>query len=206
MIKEHNDTGLKYLCQTSKQDPHTYAGSGKYWLRHLAKHGENFTTTILEQTENKQVLQEKGRHYSKLHNVVESDDWANLTIEQGDGGWINDQTGKTWKVKDPSKMGKHGNQWINDDGSRAKAQSERMKANNPGWLPRTQAQQEAASRNSIIGCEASKKRMKIVEADGTELFFESKMAVTKHCNISYDVLNYRIEHHKDYNGIYFYEQ
>lgn len=25
----------------------------------------------------------------------------------GDGGWINDQTGKTWKIKDTSRMGKH---------------------------------------------------------------------------------------------------
>ena len=66
MIKEHNDTGLKYLCKTQTKDPHNYRGSGTYWLRHLAKHGENFTTTILEQTEDKQVLRKKRNTLFKI--------------------------------------------------------------------------------------------------------------------------------------------
>ena len=140
-----------------------------------------------------------------MYNVVESDDWANLTIEQGAGGWIHDQTGKTWKVKDSSKMGR-GNGWINDDGTRAKAQSKRMQLNNPGWLPRTEAQHKASQRSAKIGCEVSKKPMKAVEPNGTELLFESKMAVTKHYNISYGILNHRLRKDKNYNGIYFYEQ
>ena len=40
-VKTHQVTGLKYLGQTSKSDPHKYTGSGKYWLRHIKQHGKN---------------------------------------------------------------------------------------------------------------------------------------------------------------------
>jgi hypothetical protein len=84
-VKTHNVTGLKYLGQTSKFDPHRYAGSGKYWLRHLKKHGNNWTTKILCESENKQKINEMGIYYSNLWNVVENNNWANLKPESGDG-------------------------------------------------------------------------------------------------------------------------
>jgi transposase len=46
-VKTHNKTGLKYLGKTTKLDPHKYSGSGKRWLRHLKKHGFDYTTEIL---------------------------------------------------------------------------------------------------------------------------------------------------------------
>lgn len=45
-IKTHNVTGLKYLGKTTK-DPFKYRGSGKYWKRYLAKHGNNVTTEVI---------------------------------------------------------------------------------------------------------------------------------------------------------------
>ena len=84
-VKTHNVTGLKYLGQTSKSDPHKYTGSGKYWLKHLKKHGKNWTTEILCEAKNKQTVNEMGIYYSKLWNVVESNEWANLKPESGDG-------------------------------------------------------------------------------------------------------------------------
>lgn len=86
-VKTHQDTGLKYLGQTSK-DPHTYLGSGLYWLKHLRKHGTNISTEVLLETTNKTELKEKGIYYSQLWNIVESKEWANLTEEKGDGGNI----------------------------------------------------------------------------------------------------------------------
>lgn len=86
-VKTHNKTGLKYLGKTSK-DPYKYLGSGLYWLRHLAKHGNDVSTEILLETEDKNEIKEKGLYYSTLWNVKESSDWANLTNEEGTGGAI----------------------------------------------------------------------------------------------------------------------
>lgn len=85
-VKTHNKTGLKYLGKTVSKDPYSYSGSGTVWLRHLDKHGYDYTTEILLETDNDEELKEQGVYYSNLWNVVESTEWANLIIEQGDGG------------------------------------------------------------------------------------------------------------------------
>lgn len=85
-VKTHNETGLKYLGQTSS-DPYTYRGSGTRWKNHLKKHGNNVSTEILLETDDKSDLKEKGIKYSKLYDVVKSQEWANLKVEEGDGGW-----------------------------------------------------------------------------------------------------------------------
>lgn len=83
-VKTHA-TGLKYLGKTVG-DPYKYNGSGTHWLRHLKKHGQEHTTEILFETDDKELLKEKALYYSKLYNVVESKEWANIVPEQGDGG------------------------------------------------------------------------------------------------------------------------
>ena len=80
--------GLKYLGKT-EQDPFKYVGSGKYWKRHLLNHkftSEDIKTTILFETTDKEELKNKGIYYSELYNVVDSEEWANLKPEVGDGG------------------------------------------------------------------------------------------------------------------------
>ena len=86
-VKTHNTTGLKYLGQTSSSDPYRYKGSGKRWVNHLRKHGADFTTHILLQTDDLSELRETGLFFSRLFSIVESDEWANLKLEEGDGGW-----------------------------------------------------------------------------------------------------------------------
>lgn len=66
MMKEHIDTGLKYLCQTKRKDPFKYKGSGKHWKRHLKKHGSNIKTKILKECSSKEELIEHGIYYSNL--------------------------------------------------------------------------------------------------------------------------------------------
>lgn len=83
--KTHKKTGLKYLGKTT-QDPYKYNGSGVYWERHLKTHGYDIETEILFETLNKEELKEQGLYYTKLWNIVESDEWANLKPETGDGG------------------------------------------------------------------------------------------------------------------------
>jgi hypothetical protein len=86
-VKTHNKTGLKYLGQTSSSNPYTYRGSGTRWLNHLKKHGNDVSTKILIESEDKSIIKENGIEYSKYYNVVESQDWANLKLEEGDGGF-----------------------------------------------------------------------------------------------------------------------
>jgi hypothetical protein len=84
-VKTHQVTGLKYLGQTSKSDPHKYTGSGKYWLRHIKQHGKNWDTEILLESQNKKDIDKLGSYYSNLWNIVENNKWANLKPETGDG-------------------------------------------------------------------------------------------------------------------------
>jgi hypothetical protein len=84
-IKQHNITKLKYLGFTSAKDPSNYKGSGTYWKRHIKTHGYNVTTTILLATEDKEDIKTTGVFFSKLFNIVNSNEWANLDIEEGQG-------------------------------------------------------------------------------------------------------------------------
>lgn len=98
MIKTHIQTGLQYLCQTSKKNPHQYIGSGKYWKNHIKKHGKNIKTQIIQICYTKSALVSWGKYYSELWSVVKSNRWANLKEETGDGGpytlWSDEQRKK----------------------------------------------------------------------------------------------------------------
>jgi hypothetical protein len=89
MIKTNLNTKLKYLCKKTTdniQTCYSYKGSGKYWLRHLAIHGSDISTEIIEICDTKEQLIERGIYWSKLLNVVNSEEYANLVEERGDGG------------------------------------------------------------------------------------------------------------------------
>jgi|APGre2960657373_1045057.scaffolds.fasta_scaffold61294_2 hypothetical protein len=87
-VKTHNLTGLKYLGKTT-HNPYNYNGSGKYWQRHLKEHGYSISTEIIFQTKDKEVFKNTAIFYSKLWNIVKSNEWANLTLEEGQGGSTN---------------------------------------------------------------------------------------------------------------------
>lgn len=84
--KTHVKTGLKYLGKTVQKDPHRYKGSGIRWLNHIKTHGYDVVTEILKVCSSKEEAAHWGQYYSNLYNVVESDQWANLKPETGDGG------------------------------------------------------------------------------------------------------------------------
>lgn len=85
-VKTHNKTGLKYLGKTSQPNPFAYKGSGKYWRLHLKKHGNDVSTEILFESNDNDEIKRVGLYYSHLWNIVDSNDWANLKPESGDGG------------------------------------------------------------------------------------------------------------------------
>jgi hypothetical protein len=82
-VKTHLDTGLKYFGKTTLSDPHKYKGSGKKWLNHLRKHGYNVYTKIVGYYTDKEECRMVALNFSAENNIVESKEWANLTIENG---------------------------------------------------------------------------------------------------------------------------
>ena len=78
-VKTHLVSGLKYLGKTEK-DPYIYKGSGVRWKNHIRKHGYDVRTDILLMTDDYDELVETGLFFSKLFNVVESKEWANLIL------------------------------------------------------------------------------------------------------------------------------
>ncbi len=85
-LKVHNKTGLKYLGKTTSVDPQSYQGSGTVWKRHIKKHGYDVTTIILLETTNPTQIKQAGLYYSTLWDVCNSEDFANIIPESGDGG------------------------------------------------------------------------------------------------------------------------
>jgi hypothetical protein len=106
MVKTHTITGLKYLCQTKKKDPHKYLGSGKHWLLHLNKHGKTIFTEIIRECQSKDELKKWGLHYSELWNVTESVEWANLMEENGGGGKTTEEAWNKGKPSTPAMIQK----------------------------------------------------------------------------------------------------
>lgn len=87
-IKTHKITGLKYFGKTTR-NPNTYLGSGIRWRAHLKKHGTEVITEILNNGQaytDEKIFKEDAMNFSNKFNIVNSNEWANLMIEQGSGG------------------------------------------------------------------------------------------------------------------------
>jgi hypothetical protein len=84
MIKQHQITGLKYLCKTIRKDPITYKGSGTRWRRHISKHGVHHVTTIWYKLYTDiDILVNTAFALSELFDVTFSEYWANIIPENG---------------------------------------------------------------------------------------------------------------------------
>lgn len=84
-LKTHNKTGLKYLGKTTSKDPFKYRGSGLYWKQHLSKHGNDVDTKILGEFDSVKEARKEGIRLSRLWNIIDSDEFANLMEETCDG-------------------------------------------------------------------------------------------------------------------------
>jgi len=90
-IATHNKTGLKYFGKTTvyfteELLQEKYHGSGKYWVRHLKKHGDDVTMEIYGIYALDEV-KEVALKFSEENNIVKSHKWSNLKLENGlDGG------------------------------------------------------------------------------------------------------------------------
>lgn len=174
-VKTHQKTGLKYLGQTRAIDPHEYSGSGVYWLSHLKVHGFDYTTEILHKCTSKEELKELGLYYSKLWNIVESNEWANLKEECGDGGRHSDEVrkriGEAGKGRIPWNKGI--SMWSEDD-------KKRISENNKKRQPQSQEQiSNRVSKNTgqkrLV---ETKKKMSIAQT-GKTFSDETKQKMSK---------------------------
>ncbi len=112
--------GLKYLGKTI-QNPYKYKGSGKYWVRHLKFHKistKSIKTKILYTSNNIEDIREKGLYFSELYNIVNSNEFANLVNESGEGsfGWLhtNETKEKISKAGIGRKISKEGREKISN--------------------------------------------------------------------------------------------
>lgn len=109
--------GLKYLGKTTK-DPLLYMGSGKIWKRHLKKHNliaKDIDTEIIFETNKLDDLIKIGIELSIKYNIVESKQWANLRIENGDGGDTSKYIDYSKKSFKDSNRSKHLNTFKNKE-------------------------------------------------------------------------------------------
>jgi hypothetical protein len=86
-VKICTHCGLKYFCKTTQSNPYQYRGSGDRWLRHINKYGRKLVDTIELYSFDNQVEATKfALSFSEKHNIVESNEWANLVVENADNG------------------------------------------------------------------------------------------------------------------------
>lgn len=97
-IKQHNVTGLKYFGKTIN-DPIVYKGSGKRWVNHIKKHGNDVTTIWCQLFKDKETMVLYATSFSKEHNITESTEWANLMIEDGLQGGFTGPISVETKIK-----------------------------------------------------------------------------------------------------------
>ena len=82
-LVEHNVTNLKYISYHfgTPKSSKSYLGSGSYWMSHLQKHGKDVTITTLFTTTNKEEAMKFGVKISQELDIVNSDEFANLVVE-----------------------------------------------------------------------------------------------------------------------------
>jgi plasmid stability protein len=158
MVKQHNQTGLKYFCKTTRKDPYKYLGSGKYWKRHLAVHGNDITTIWCHLYFDKDELVDDALAFSRSHNIVTATNylnkkiWANEIPENGlDGGNTGPRSEET-KMKISAAV--HGRKYSEKICAENSARKKEYFLTNPGHM--TGKSQSAETKRKISESEKGK--------------------------------------------------
>ena len=181
--KTHLTTGLQYLGYTSR-DPHTYKGSGKYWIRHIKKHGNNVCTEVLYESTSKDEIKDKGLYYSALWDVVNDPSWANLKDESGSGGAMGLESRKivSAKLKGKPKSPEHKANLKGNNLGRKHSDEVNAKKGHKGSSNGMWGQTHSGNARRIIG-ENTRKNLKgktYEEIYGPEKAAELKLRRTEH--------------------------
>lgn len=81
-IKQHEITGILYFGKTVR-NPESYNGSGLKWKRILKKHGGRVNTLWYCLFTDQESLVDFAINFSKLNDIVNNPQWANLIEENG---------------------------------------------------------------------------------------------------------------------------
>lgn len=104
-VKTHNKTGFKYFGKTTRLScVHTYKGSGIHWRRHLKVHGDDYTTELLGIWQDADRLKKFAVKFCQDNNVVKSEQWANMVLEEGLQGASNGETNVSKREDVRAKM------------------------------------------------------------------------------------------------------
>lgn len=184
-LKTHNKTGLKYLGKTEHYDPIRYQGSGLKWKRHIKKYGYDVTTEILFETTDHEEFKRVAFETSKRLKVVESDDFANLVHEVGDGGANNlgRELSEEWKENLSNSVSNTRNnpEWKATIGASAVEKDKKIK-NDPKW------REEVGKPSWEIGAK------KQSETKLNKEWIVNHQIVCEHCSKSVDTANYKRWH------------
>lgn len=72
---------------TRRKDPFKYKGSGKYWKDHCRKHGWKYVQTLeIYGFDDPVLCSDFAENFSRINNIIESKEWANLKLENGSDG------------------------------------------------------------------------------------------------------------------------
>ena len=177
-IKTHNKTGFKYFGKTI-QDPFKYKGSGTWWMRHLKKYGNDVSTEILGEYEDKEEAKKVAVEFSNRNNIVESKEWANLKIEELDGGFdhinnlpveerVNVKTYREKLRKGEIKVGGT-DHWNKESWDKA---IENLKVNHDGKLWERLTEEQKEKRNNKI---SESNKVKNNSQFGTHIYLNEKL-------------------------------
>ena len=89
-VKRHAVTGMLYFGKTRKslRQLEKYNGSGKYWLKHLRKHGTDIETLVVFEFDDADEAEMFALKFSRENDVVASPLWANLKPENARDGSV----------------------------------------------------------------------------------------------------------------------
>lgn len=106
-IKQCSHCHLKYFGKSSQKDLHNYRGSGIYWTKHLDRHNASSKHLWNSEWYYDTSIIRFAKKFSAINNIVESNEWANLRIEDGMDGGDTSQTPNFIKSLSsrPSKRG-----------------------------------------------------------------------------------------------------
>jgi len=108
LVISHNVTGLKYFCKTADlRNVYNYKGSGLYWKKHLNKHGKDVTVGVMGFYTDYQRCRDAALKFSQENDIVNSDAWANLVLENGTDGALNGSDNPFYGKKHTPEMTEH---------------------------------------------------------------------------------------------------
>lgn len=155
-VKQHAITKLKYFGVTKKKDPFKYKGSGIYWSNHISKHGKDQVQTLeVWGFDDPALCREFALKFSADNDIVASDKWANLVIEDtiirytGGSAKHSASAKGMWdrqEYREAQRLA-HVTAWQNDEYRKDQAEKRRRNWQDPDYIDKTLAANRASRKN-----------------------------------------------------------